>query len=233
MTGDARLRPVMIREFVRSARKLYRGVRPKKKKSGTGPQENKPLRFPESKIAHGLLDDLKGVEIGASVHNAFGLDTLNLDYSAAKENAFGAMERDLCGEHESVDIVAQGDALPFRDEAWDFVISSHVIEHFYDPITAIKEWFRVIRPSGYVFMVVPHKDRTFDKDREVTSVAELVAREGHGPPSDVDPVGHHSVWRTEGFVEFCEHMQWPVVRVDDSDDKVGNGFIVVLQKPAT
>jgi hypothetical protein len=36
-------------------------------------------RFRESTLAHRYLDGLKGLEIGGSYHNAFGLDTLNVD----------------------------------------------------------------------------------------------------------------------------------------------------------
>lgn len=36
---------------------------------------------PESKLAHKLLDGMKGIEIGASLHNPFCLDTLNVDYT--------------------------------------------------------------------------------------------------------------------------------------------------------
>ena len=35
--------------------------------------------FQESALAHELLDGLSGLEIGGGMHNAFGLDTLNVD----------------------------------------------------------------------------------------------------------------------------------------------------------
>lgn len=39
------------------------------------------VRFPESRLAHRLLDGLKGLEIGASSHNPYGLDTWNVDFT--------------------------------------------------------------------------------------------------------------------------------------------------------
>ena len=36
-------------------------------------------RFQESQLAHQLLDGLTGLEIGGAAHNAFGLDTMNVD----------------------------------------------------------------------------------------------------------------------------------------------------------
>lgn len=46
--------------------------------------------------------------------------------------------------------------LPFKDNSQDFVYSSHVLEHIEHSRAAIKEWFRVIKPGGYLFIVVPH-----------------------------------------------------------------------------
>jgi hypothetical protein len=37
--------------------------------------------YKESRRAHRLLDGLFGLEIGASYHNPFGLNTLNIDYT--------------------------------------------------------------------------------------------------------------------------------------------------------
>lgn len=187
--------------------------------------------YTESALAHYLLDGLRGIEIGGSIHNPFGLSTLNVDYT----DDLTVFKRHEISSHKSylpVDIVASGDDLPFKDNSIDFVISSHVIEHFYDPIKTIKEWWRVVRPGGYVYIIAPHKERTFDRDRPRTTLEELIERHEHPNPPEVDHHGHYSVWITEDFVQLCHHYGWPIVAVQDIDDKVGNGFTVVLQKPA-
>ena len=115
----------------------------------------------ESKLAHKYLDGLNGIEIGASLHNPFNIKGgwCNVDYS--HNHSF---------EHPAgkcpVNIVAYADRLPFKDNTLDYILSSHVIEHAFRPIKTIKEWLRVIKPGGYVFMIVPHKDRTFDKNKD-------------------------------------------------------------------
>jgi len=38
------------------------------------------------------------------------------------------------------------------------------------------------------------------------------------------------VWTTHTFLELCAALDLRVVRVDDVDDKVGNGFTVVVQR---
>jgi SAM-dependent methyltransferase len=131
----------------------------------------------------------------------------------------------LSGRKRRVDVVASGDDLPFADDAIDFVFASHVIEHFADPVRALKEWVRVARK--YVVLVVPHRDRTFDRDRELTTTAELLDRHERGDIADTE--GHHySVWTHESFLGFCDDLGLIVVDSLDPDDKVGNGFMVVI-----
>jgi hypothetical protein len=99
-----------------------------------------------------------------------------------------------------------------------------VIEHFADPIRAVTEWLRVAR--RYVVLVVPHRDRTFDRDRELTPTAELIDRHERGLTAHEE--AHWSVWTLESFLELCDHLGLTVLDSLDPDDKVGNGFIVVL-----
>ena len=57
---------------------------------------------------------------------------------------------------------------------YDFVISSHVIEHIANPFLALSEWLRVLKDGGLILLVVPHKDGTFDHKRPVTPFEHLV-----------------------------------------------------------
>lgn len=45
--------------------------------------------------------------------------------------------------------------LPFEDACFDMVFSSHVLEHIPDQGKALKEIYRVLKPGGYHFCVVP------------------------------------------------------------------------------
>ncbi|MBI2900065.1 MAG: class I SAM-dependent methyltransferase [Planctomycetes bacterium] len=189
------------------------------------------MKHPESELAHRYLDGLRGLEIGGSAHNSFGLRTKNVDCVGDMDTKFKKAEVEQCGAAMPVDIVAPGDALPVADASQDFVISSHVIEHFFDPIKAILEWLRVVRPGGYVFIIAPHKDRTFDRERPRTTLEELVRRhEGSTEPGEPPYGGHHAVWVTEDLLELCRHLGLDVVEWQDTDDKVGNGFTVVIRK---
>jgi SAM-dependent methyltransferase len=200
----------------------------------TWPSFSHPFRqkkfFRESALAHKLLDGLRGIEIGGSAHNAFGLNTLNVDYTDDYTTVFKKQEIELVGKCMKVDIVASGDNLPFKDNTVDFVISSHVIEHFYDPVETIEEWLRVVKPGGYVFIIAPHRDRIGELAGPRTLPPEIIERHERPNPPKVDNHGHYSCWKTQDFVGFCQHYGWKIVAVQDIDDKVGNGFTVVIQK---
>jgi SAM-dependent methyltransferase len=170
------------------------------------------------------LSGLSGIEIGGSAQNDYGLDAINIDRFESMDTPYKQEEWRLCGRKRPVDIVAPGDDLPFADDSVDFVFSSHVIEHFADPIRALQEWIRVARK--YVVLVVPHPDRTFDRGRELTTTAELFSRHERGMTADRE--GHWSVWTLETFLELCNRLDMKVLDSLDPDDKVGNGFMVVI-----
>lgn len=46
----------------------------------------------------------------------------------------------------------------FGTESFDFVFSSHLLEHIEDHTAALREWWRVVRQGGYLVLYLPHKD---------------------------------------------------------------------------
>ena len=46
----------------------------------------------------------------------------------------------------------------YEDESFDTIYVSHLLEHLVDPITAIKNWLRICKKGGVVFISVPHRD---------------------------------------------------------------------------
>jgi SAM-dependent methyltransferase len=57
---------------------------------------------------------------------------------------------------------------------YDFVLSSHVLEHSANPILALSEWKRLLKDDGYLVLVLPDKKHTFDHRRPVTALAHLI-----------------------------------------------------------
>lgn len=191
------------------------------------------MKFPESQIAHKYLDGLRGIEIGAAAHNPFGLNTINVDRFANTDPGYLPYAQEqirLCGEEVQVDVVAPGDKLPFKDNEYDFVLSSHVLEHIFDPIGALKEWRRVAKQ--YVVVIVPHRDALeSDKAKPITPLMELVQRHtGVIPHNDADD--HHTRWTTSSFISMALIAGLRAVCVMPFDDKVGNGMMFVLVESA-
>lgn len=59
--------------------------------------------------------------------------------------------------------------LPFPDDSQQHVYSSHVLEHISNYKEVIQEWFRVVKPEGYIITVVPHRD-LYEKKLELPSI---------------------------------------------------------------
>lgn len=57
---------------------------------------------------------------------------------------------------------------------FDFILSSHVIEHIANPIKALFEWIRLLKDEGIFVIVLPHKDGTFDHKRNITKLSHLI-----------------------------------------------------------
>jgi len=55
----------------------------------------------------------------------------------------------------------QGDAQMLSnvgDKTFDFIFSSHCLEHMRDPYEALSNWIRVVRPGGHLIVSVPDED---------------------------------------------------------------------------
>lgn len=45
-----------------------------------------------------------------------------------------------------------------KDDTYDFVHSSHCLEHMVCPETALDHWLRIVKPGGYLIITVPEED---------------------------------------------------------------------------
>jgi SAM-dependent methyltransferase len=62
------------------------------------------------------------------------------------------------------------------NNSYDFVHSSHCLEHLVDPQEGLKNWFRILRPNGHLIVTIPDEDlyeqglfpSTFNKDHKKT-----------------------------------------------------------------
>lgn len=193
---------------------------------------------PYGRTAHKLCRG-RGLEIGA-LHRPFDLDAqvtyLDYDKTASLRQAYRNDER--VGDIRQVQIVWKGNTYPFIDDnAFDFVINSHVLEHVCNPGRVIEEWLRVISPGGILYMVVPDKDHTFDRPRALTTVLHLM--EEFNSKLAIIPVDHYEDYirnreggrSGEGVEAFIQdaHSKQTSIHVHTFTAKSLRHFLEVLQ----
>jgi SAM-dependent methyltransferase len=67
------------------------------------------------------------------------------------------------------------DLYGIADHHYEFVLASHSLEHTANPVRALKEWTRVVRPGGSLIMLLPNYRHTFDHRRPPTSIQHMLA----------------------------------------------------------
>jgi ADP-heptose:LPS heptosyltransferase/predicted SAM-dependent methyltransferase len=112
------------------------------------------------------------------------------------------------------DVVANADDLGWKDEHFDFVFSSHLLEHLEDPKKALAEWWRVIKVGGYLILYLPHKD-----------LYPNVGTEGANPDHkhDFTPIDISDL-----MIEVAEN--WDLIRQEERNEGTEYSFFQVYQK---
>lgn len=178
-----------------------------------------------------LLGELKGIEIGKSLDNDFGLNVLNV---CPKE--FENSEND----GTPVDIYAYGDDIPsLPDSSQDFVFSSHVVEHLPNLVKALKEWYRIVRPGGYIVMIVPQRDaRVLDRGKPLTTYDEILDDYEKDMTVDTHPFdpetsyrgGHYHIFNIISLMFIIQNIKedfgldLEMIGSESPDSRHGNGF---------
>lgn len=47
------------------------------------------------------------------------------------------------------------------DGKWDYVFSSHCLEHLANPVAAVEHWKTRIKPGGVLFLYLPHREMRY------------------------------------------------------------------------
>lgn len=210
-----------------------------------------PIYSSPMKLAHRYCTG-SGIELGAAAHNPFDLpNSINVapfsdDPSHVDYNDFMLYRQEqvrFCGHYVKVDLVGEADAIPVDDHSQDYVISSHVVEHLPNLVTAFLEWNRILRPGGVIFMIFPKRDALAkDVDRPITPLSHYIddynqkrtiwthaVDAGHGIR------GHYHVFTLNSMLELIQwanqnlNLGWKLEAVEETDSKVGNGHTVVCR----
>ena len=84
-----------------------------------------------------------------------GVKVVSLD--VAQANAEKALSNYPSENHASV--VADAFALPFKENTFDCVVASEIIEHTIDPVAFVEALKRVLKPGGTLIVSTPYKEK--------------------------------------------------------------------------
>ena len=71
--------------------------------------------------------------------------------------------------------IAEGSDLSLlKDNQFDFLLSSHSLEHIANPIKALNHWRRVLKERGRLVLILPDSSVTFDRKRPITKLEHLI-----------------------------------------------------------
>jgi SAM-dependent methyltransferase len=130
-----------------------------------------------------ILERARGLEIGGPSPHMAGLGVYHapshLDNANFSPSTLWSAGKDgdpylttLPGQVFVVDAVNLTAKLPLA--SYDFVFSSHVLEHLVNPLKALHQMAAVTKPFGYALHVLPWKQGTFDHRRPITPFDDLV-----------------------------------------------------------
>ncbi|MEO6796195.1 MAG: class I SAM-dependent methyltransferase [Candidatus Dormibacter sp.] len=145
------------------------------------------------RLARWLRGD--GIEIGALHHPLAVPATARVTYvDRLPEQELRRHYQELASEKFApVTMIGNAEDLSaFSDNSQDFVIANHLLEHLEDPIRALVEFHRVLRPDGVLYMALPDPRANFDRDRQLTTLAHLL--EEHRSGTDKNRLAHYLDW---------------------------------------
>ena len=88
-------------------------------------------------------------------------------------------------KHDGQQHIAEATAMEkLPSGAYDFVLSSHMLEHSANPILALSEWKRLLKDDGILVLLLPDKKHTFDHRRPTTTMTHLIADFNAGTKED-------------------------------------------------
>ncbi len=185
----------------------------------------------------------KGIEIG----------------SGGRHTVKGSLLVDIVDDFSShnrykVDYSQDDHSLPdIKASELDYVCSSNVLEHLTNPIKALLEWLRILKPGAILWLKVPDKRKTFDRTRERTKLEHLILdfengvavddpthvedhnKNSNPPRNETHPYVHNHVWISDDIVELFEyinkrHASVKILKCSPSTCRNAQDFWIAVKK---
>jgi SAM-dependent methyltransferase len=176
--------------------------------------------LPKFKPFHYLFETKSGLEIGGPseifrVNNALPIyklakkvDGCNFSTNTVWEGALkeGDNYNYQDNKEAGYQFICEGNNLePIQNESYDFLLSSHSLEHFANPLKAVQEWLRKIKKSGTLVLVLPDKRFTFDCNRPITKFKHLLA-------DFENNTSEHDLTHLDEILELHDYRQTPEIK---------------------
>jgi ubiquinone/menaquinone biosynthesis C-methylase UbiE len=145
-----------------------------------------PKRIANYKLVKNFIKDKHGIEIGgpSKIFNdiikiypiANRVDGVNFSTDTIWEGSIKAGDPyTYSGLNLGIQYINDAtDLSSVKTGEYDYLISSHCLEHVANPIKALKEWNRVIKDGGLMVLVLPDPKFTFDHKRKRTTFEHIL-----------------------------------------------------------
>ena len=99
----------------------------------------------------------------------------------------------------------------FRDDMFDIVIASHVMEHIFDDVKALSECYRILKPGGVAILPVPICDKDIDLpiDASMGTKISVTGNRDHLHAYTVE--GYMAKMASAGFDAFVDTTEEPII----------------------
>ena len=113
------------------------------------------LNHPERLAALPYCEYGRGIDVGCG-HRKTSERCIGVDIVPKGEKGSAGCVK---GKESAADICTSGDDLHmFKDNALDFVIARHNLEHYVDVVKTLQEWKRVLKFGGSLVLILPDED---------------------------------------------------------------------------
>lgn len=133
-----------------------------------------------------------------------------LNIGCGKE-VYGDIRADIC-RSIATHVICDAHFLPFKDDTFDEVYSKNLFEHLRNPLNALREQKRVLRPQGKIVLITDHASYWHHHIRN-KSLHIRYARKGKFDR-------HYAIYLPEHLLNFFDALRMHVVELS----YVGYGY---------
>ena len=103
-------------------------------------------------MLEGSLKQCEGYVKGTTLDVGCGIKPYEKTFFAGATKYIGM---DYLTDRSTPDVVGSATDIPLGDASFDTVVSTEVLEHVPDPLKALREMYRVLKPGGYLILSTP------------------------------------------------------------------------------